>query len=135
MAWEQRRQLCNALSGVKLSGPRCRADGFFQQENLYSVRYESQPKRADIWGGSPLEFSIQLRNDNWEIIGRTEPEPDERGVPEYNTVVCKTLWKCPRSGNMPLPPERGWVGVGPLATARNLELIYVYEKNDDDDNY
>ena len=84
------------------------------------------------WNGELQNVSIQLRNveEGWAVILATIPpeveeEEDEEGIiPDRPDPIETVAWRAPHSGNMPLPPSRGWIAVDPLANG-DIRLKYV----------
>jgi hypothetical protein len=73
---------------------------------------------------STVNFGVELlvlaeapdEEREWAITCTTLPEIDEDGTANYKNCVRKTLWRCPNSHNLPLPPPQdAWIPVHELA--------------------
>jgi hypothetical protein len=123
---ETRNMLLKGSTHIKLSGTGCKADGIYTRDpdDDYDC-YDCN--RRGLWAGVQVNFHIALcMNDEagWAIIGETLPEIDEDGDENDENVVIKTLWRCPNSQNLPLPPQDGWIPVDELAIGRQPTVSY-----------
>jgi hypothetical protein len=116
---ETRRVLRGEFFHIMLSGTGCKADGFCTSNNPIGNTYDCCGT-AGLWDGVQVNFEVNRLEDDagWAIIAATLPEIDEDGERNYDNVVSKTLWCCPNSHSLPLPPQDGWIPVHKLAIGR-----------------
>jgi hypothetical protein len=114
--FESSRMLGKGFTHLKLSGTGCKADGIYTRD--YSHNHYDCNRRG-LWAGTQVNFEVVLLADEsgWAITGATLHENDEN-------VVSKTLWCCPNSHNLPLPPQDGWIPVDELAIGRQPTVSY-----------
>jgi hypothetical protein len=121
--FESSRMLGNEFTHIMLFGTGCKADGICTRD--YFRDYDCN--RRGLWAGVQVEFKVEFLLEDeagWAIIGATLPEIDEHGDENDENVVSKTLWRCPNSHNLPLPPQDGWIPVDELAIGRQPTVSY-----------
>jgi hypothetical protein len=129
--FESSRMLGNEFTNIMLSGTGCKADGICARD--YFGDYHCN--RRGLWAGVQVMFRVELLRNKaggWAIIGETLPEIDEDGDENDENVVSKTLWRCPNSHNLPLPPQDGWIPVDELAIGRQPTVSYRMDDENDE---
>jgi hypothetical protein len=101
--------LCSMFPRITVSGTLGCADGIFEQQSEY--RWECASDELTYFS----LFQITLEEDGWTISGETFPELNADDEEIIESIVERSLWKCPHSQNLPLPPRVGWKPVHKLA--------------------
>ena len=112
--------MSNFISTVELSGSLCNADGHFKKSADFF--FIPKDRRTIEWDGAVQNFYIRRRSkeEGWAIIF----ENADHGMnPEDSLIVETVAYRVPYSGNLSLPPSKGWVSAHPLAKG-DLKLTY-----------
>jgi len=119
-----------AISSIKLSGCRCKADGEYVLE--YGGRtWGPAENKTRRWRDQPVRFYIKRSSNDWEIIGYMHPVDGD-----WENAEQKTLFRAPNSRNLALPPASGWESVSAdLCTYyfAGPEIEYLYRGEEEED--
>mmetsp|Transcript_21872 Transcript_21872/g.62733 ORF Transcript_21872/g.62733 Transcript_21872/m.62733 type:complete len:372 (+) Transcript_21872:140-1255(+) len=126
--WLTHHIMCNFISRIKVSGSYCAVDGDYEGR---PPEFCANALRKVRWDGVLNNVSIELRTkeEGWAIILKTIPPLDEEGEPDHDSIVETIAWKAPHSGNMPLPPSKGWISAHPRARGE-LKLAYILKEGE-----
>jgi len=117
--WQSRQNVQEAYSGVALVCPKIRnGKEFVCPKSKVVVDVYMAPSTVR-WRSSGaiagVQFSVEREaSRDWVVCG------SEAGAEK------KPFWRCPQSGNMDLPPRRGWERVDEAARGEDLTLLYTF---------
>ena len=113
------------LSGHNRNNSSCyhfspeRDDNRYVEHSFFLVASIGSSRQIKIrFDGELQNMSIRRRSkeEGWAIIFQTEPADE--------SVVETVAYRVPLSGNLALPPSKGWVSAHPLANG-DLDLAYI----------
>ena len=120
--------LYSFISRIRLSGATCDVDGDYAGR---PPEFEADDGRKVRFNGVLHSAHIELRTkkEGWVINLKTIPPLDEDGEPDHDSIVETVAWKAPHSGNMVLPPSKGWISAHPLARGK-LKIAYILQEGE-----
>ena len=128
--WLTHDTLDRFISGIRLSGSACHADGAYMG-SLVGCEFRTVDERKVRWNSVLMCPFIKCRTaeEGWVVILETIPPLDEDGEPDYDSIVETVVFKAPHSGNMTLPPSNGWVSAHPDARGE-LKITYILREGE-----